>query len=71
VPIQFTDIEIAKARPNHARSVRRWRSVNRPISNGPFASPATIITSRTTMIEVAKGRTAIAAKLITMATRIS
>src|SRR5262252_8534515 len=67
VPIQLTDIEIANARPNHAGSVRRCRRVNSATSNGPFAAPTTTTAARTTRIEPANGRTAIAAALMRIA----
>src|SRR5438093_470464 len=67
VPSQLTDIEIANARPNQAGSVRRCRSVNSATSNGPFAKPTANITANTTVIDAAKGKTAIAAALNTIA----
>jgi len=42
-PTQLIDIETANARPNQAGSVRLWRSVKSPISNGPFAAPKMMI----------------------------
>src|SRR5579859_2766279 len=70
-PTQFTDIDTAKARPNHAGSVLRWRRVNSAMSNGPLATPTTITATATTASDVAKGSRAIAIVLATIAPNIS
>src|ERR1700680_163994 len=59
-PTEFSDIETAKARPNHAGSVRRWRSVNRPMSKGPVERPSRTIAAATTQMPFAKGSSAVA-----------
>src|SRR5258706_11523041 len=65
-PTEFSDIDTAKARPNHAGSVRRWRSVNRPISKGPVERPSRTIAAATAQMLYANGSSAVA----TAATRM-
>src|SRR4029077_11199403 len=70
LPTELSDIETAKARPNHAVSVRRWRSVKRPMSNGPVARPRMMIAAPTTTRLGASGRMAVARVAMRMATTI-
>src|SRR2546425_7590020 len=59
-PAQLRPIEMAKARPYQAGSVRRWRIENMLTSKGPFVSPAISRTAATRQILPAKARDAMA-----------
>ena len=66
LPTELRAIDTANARPNHMGSVRLWRSVNNPMSNGPMARPNSAIAIATTSRFGDSGRSAVA----TVATRI-